>query len=113
MSDPAPSLRVVTRPGEGAGFRLAGVPVEEVPVGEEALRFRELLSDPAVGVLAVETAVLDAVPEHLARRDRARLAPVIIPFTLPHPSTPGGGQAFVAALIRGAIGYHVRLEGRR
>ena len=113
MSGPAPSLRVVTRPGEGTGFRLAGVPVEEIPVGEEALRFRDLLSDPAVGVLAVETGVLDAVPEHLTRRDLARPGPVVIPFTFPRPSAPGGGQAYVAALIRRAIGYHVRLEERR
>lgn len=113
MSGPAPSLRVVTRPGDGMGFRLAGVPVEEVPVGEEALRLREILSDPGVGVVAVETGVLDAVPEHPTRRDRARPAPVVIPFTLPRPSAPGGGQAYVAALIRRAIGYHVRLEERR
>ena len=113
MGTPLPSLRVVTRPGDGLGFRLAGVPVEEVPAGEEAARFRRLSADPGAGVLAIETTVLDAVPESLLRSAAARPLPVVVPFTLPRASAAGGGREFVAALIRRAIGYHVRLEGRR
>jgi V/A-type H+-transporting ATPase subunit F len=113
MDVPTRALRVVTRPGEGAGFRLAGVPVEEVEVGDEAARFRELTADPSLGVLAIETRVFEEVPEALARQVSARPFPVVLPFTLPRAAETGGGRAYVAALIRRAIGYHVKLEERR
>jgi len=106
-------LRVVTRPGDGAGFRLAGVPVDEVAAGEEAARFRMLLADPTLSVVAVETAVLADVPEPLLRRAAERGLPVVLPFALPRRlSEAAAGRAYVAALIRRAIGYHVKLEER-
>lgn len=110
-----PGLRVVTRPGDGLGFRLAGVAVEEVPGGEEAARFRRLLGDATLGVLAVENEVLRAVPEAILRRAAARGLPVLLPFALPRRfGEAGRGQAYVAALIRRAIGYHIKLaEARR
>ncbi len=113
MAAPIQGLRVVTRPEDGTGFRLAGVPVDEVAPGEERSRFRELVESPAVAVLAVETGVLSAVPERELRRVAARAQPVVLPFTLPRPTEPGGGRAYVLALIRRAIGYHVKLEERR
>jgi len=106
-------LHVVTRPGDGAGFRLAGVPVDEVGPGEEQARFRELVADPSLAVLAIETRVLEGVPEPILRKASARALPVVLPFTLPRTSGAGAGQAYVAALIRRAIGYHVKLEERR
>jgi V/A-type H+-transporting ATPase subunit F len=104
---------VVTRSGDGAGFRLTGVPVDEVAPGEEAARFRALAADPSIAVLAIETRVFDAVPEALVRQASARSLPVVLPFTMPRPSEAGGGRAYVAALIRRAIGYHVKMEERR
>jgi vacuolar-type H+-ATPase subunit F/Vma7 len=106
------ALRVVTRPGDGAGFRLAGVAVDEVPPGEEAARFAALAADPSLGVLAIDTRVLDAVPEPLLRRASSRAIPVVLPFSVPRRSDTGGG-AYVAELIRRAIGYHVKLGERR
>jgi len=108
------TLRIVTRPGDALGFLLAGAPVDEVPPGEEAARMRELFSDPTLAVLAVETEVLASVPEPLLRRAAERGLPVVLPFTLPRRlSEAGGGRAYIAALIRRAIGYHVKLEERR
>jgi V/A-type H+-transporting ATPase subunit F len=105
---------VVTRPGDGCGFRLAGVPVEEVAAGEEGVRFRGLLADPAVSVLAVDTEVLGSVPEPLLRRAAERGLPVVLPFTPARRlSEAAEGRAYVAALIRRAIGYHIKLEERR
>lgn len=107
-------LRVVVRPGDGAGLRLAGVAVEEVAAGDEPSRLRTLLADGAVSVLAVETTVLGAAPEAMLRRAAERSLPVILPFTLPRRlSEAEAGRAYVAALIRRAIGYHVKLEERR
>lgn len=109
-------LEMVVRPGDGLGFRLAGVTTHEVGRGEEAARFRDLLGDPEIGVLAVETEVLGAVPEHLLARAAARGLPVVLPFALPRRyGEPGRGREYVAALIRRAVGYHVKLgpEGER
>jgi vacuolar-type H+-ATPase subunit F/Vma7 len=112
MTSTTLALRVVTRPGDGSGFRLAGVQVDEVPPGEEAARFATLAADPSLGVLAVDSRVLDAVPEPLLRRASSRAVPVVLPFSIPR-WTDTGGSAYVAELIRRAIGYHVKLEERR
>ncbi len=106
------SLAIAVRPGDGLGFRLAGATVEEVPPGGEAAAFRRLLSDPHTGVLAVEEELLQAAPERLVRRARERGLPVILPFALPRRlGEEGRGRAYVAALIRRAIGYGVKLGG--
>ncbi|HEX9051817.1 MAG TPA: V-type ATP synthase subunit F [Anaeromyxobacter sp.] len=106
------SLAVAVRPGDGLGFRLAGATVEEVPPGGEAAAFRRLVSDPHVGVLAVEEALLQAVPARVLRRVRERGLPVILPFALPRRlGEEGRGRAYVAALVRRAIGYGVKLGG--
>ena len=111
---PPTGFKVVTRPGDGLGFRLAGAAVEEVAPGEEATRFRSLLADPQLGALAVEGQVLAAVPEALVRRAAARGLPVLLPFALPRRfAEPGRGEAYVAALIRRAIGYHIKLGEER
>jgi V/A-type H+/Na+-transporting ATPase subunit F len=111
---PGASLRlaVAVRPGDGLGFRLAGAAVEEVPPGGEAPAFRRLLGDPRVGVLAVEEALLAAVPARVLGRARERGIPVILPFALPRSlGEEGRGRAYVAALIRRAVGYGVKLAG--
>jgi len=54
--------------------------------------------------------VLRAVPEAILRRAAARGLPVLLPFALPRRfGEAGRGQAYVAALIRRAIGYHIKL----
>ncbi len=106
------SLAVAVRPGDGLGFRLAGATVEEVPPGGEAAAFRRLVSDPHAGVLAVEEELLAAVPARVLRRAHERGLPVILPFALPRRlGEEGRGRAYVAALIRRAIGYGVKLGG--
>ena len=105
-------LAVAVRPGDGLGFRLAGATVEEVPAGGEAAAFRKLVSDPRVGVVAVEEELLGAVPARVLRRAREAGLPVILPFALPRQwGEEGRGRAYVAALIRRAVGYAVKLGG--
>jgi V/A-type H+-transporting ATPase subunit F len=103
-------LKVVTRPGDGLGFRLAGVEVEELAPGAEAERLRQLLSDPSLGVVAVEARLVPAAPVIPFRQIRERGLPVLLPFALPRSwREPARGREYVAALIRRAIGYHIRL----
>jgi len=105
-------LAVAVRPGDGLGFRLAGAAVEEVPPGGEAAAFRRLLAEPRTGVLAVEEELLAAVPPRTLRRARAAGLPVLLPFALPRRwGEEGRGRAYVAALIRRAVGYAVKLGG--
>ncbi len=106
-------LAVVVRPGDALGFRLAGARVEEVPPGEEAAAFRTLLGEPDLGVVAVEEEVLQAAPPRALRRARERGIPVLLPFALPRRwGEEGRGRAYVAALIRRAVGYGVKLGGQ-
>ena len=104
-------LVVVARPGAAAGFRLAGVPVFEAPPGGEREALREAAASPGAGVVAADAEVLDLVPEEA--RPRGQI-PVVLPFVLPRRADDAGrGRALVAALVRRAVGYHVKLpEGR-
>jgi V/A-type H+-transporting ATPase subunit F len=104
-----PRLVVLARPDAALGFRLTGVPVFEAAPGEEARALRDALAASSDGVVAADQDVLSAIPE--VDRGRAPL-PLVIPFTLPRRwAESGGGSAWVAALVRRAIGYHVKLGG--
>jgi len=73
---------------------------------------KRIAADPAAAVLAVEEAVLAAIPERLVKRVRDRGLPVILPFALPRRwSDEGRGREYVAAIIRRAVGYGVKLGG--
>ena len=104
-------FKVATRPGDGLGFRLAGAPVEELAQGEEAERFKALLADASLGVLAVEQSLFERLPEPLLERAFREGIPVLLPFTLPRRFQEAGhGEEYVATLLRRAIGYHVKIQ---
>ncbi|HSN14023.1 MAG TPA: V-type ATP synthase subunit F [Anaeromyxobacteraceae bacterium] len=108
----AMKLAVLVRSDDSRGFILAGARVETAPPGEELSALRALLTDPALGVVAVQEEVLASVPPRVLRRARERGVPVLLPFTLPRSyGEAGRGREYVAALIRRAIGYAVRLAG--
>ena len=103
-------VAVAVRPGDDLGFRLAGAEVREVAPGDEPAAFRALLADARLGVVCVEEELLSAAPARLLARARARGLPVLLPFALPRRwGEAGRGQAWVAALIRRAVGYGVKL----
>jgi V/A-type H+-transporting ATPase subunit F len=105
-------LVVVTRPGEGLGFRLTGVPVWEIPVGEEAARLGGLAEDTAErpALVIIEDDVQRALPEALVARIERRGLPVLFPFALPRRTDARNAEDYVGTLVRRAIGFHVRLE---
>ena len=101
---------VAVRPGDALGFRLAGATVEEVGPGRRRRRFRRLAAAADAGVLAVEEELLAAARPRPLRRARERGLPVVLPFALPRRwGEEGRGRAYVAALIRRAVGYGVKL----
>ena len=104
-------FKVITRPGDGLGFRLAGAPVEELAEGEEAERFKALVADESLGVLAVEEQLMRRLPEPLLERIGREGVPVLLPFALPRRwQEAGRGEEYVATLMRRAIGYHVKIQ---
>lgn len=104
-------MKVVTRPGAGLGFRLAGVPVEEVAEDGAAERLAAIVEEPGLGLLAVDDALVPHMPQTVLERVTRNGVPIVLPVTLPGRWEGGvGGEDYVAALIRRAIGYHIKLQ---
>jgi V/A-type H+-transporting ATPase subunit F len=102
-------LRLLVRPGDALGLRLAGVEVEEVGEGAERARLSAALGDAKLAVVGIEAQLLAALGEEALERPGP---PVILPFALPRRmGDAGGGAQYVSALIRRAIGYHIKLGG--
>jgi vacuolar-type H+-ATPase subunit F/Vma7 len=105
-------LRIVCRPEVAAGFGLASVPVREAPtIADSATVLRELLDDPAIGVVLVEDDQFNHLPDDLRRRIAHRALPMVVPF--PGPSwqiRPEQAESYIVELLRQVIGYRVRLR---
>lgn len=105
-------LHVVVPRGASLGFALAGVSVEELEPALAREALRERLADPGVGVLAVESSLVAAIPAESRARAAREGLPLILPFTWPRAFLEEGhGEEYVAALIREAIGYHIKVGG--
>ena len=104
-------VRILCRPAIAAGFRLAGLdPLEAPDAADGARRLLGLLEQIDAGVILVEDEIYAALPDADRRRLARRPLPLVVPF--PSPSwapPPGGPEAFIAELLRQAIGYRVRI----
>lgn len=104
-------LKVVTRPGAALGFRLAGASVEEVDETRSAERIAALVEEAGLGILAVDDALLARVPASALERAARDGVPIVLPFTLPARwEEHVRGEEYVAALVRRAIGYHIKIQ---
>lgn len=103
-------VRVLCRPGVAAGFRLAGVtPTEAVDTAEGARLLRTMLDQPAHGVILVEEGIYAAVPDSTRRELSRRSLPMVVPIPGPTWAVAAQGpEAFIAELLRQAIGYRVK-----
>jgi vacuolar-type H+-ATPase subunit F/Vma7 len=104
-------VRIVCRPAVAAGFRLAGVePAEAADGGDGARRLAGLLQDEETGVILVQDDFYAALPVAERRALSRRAVPLVVPFPAPTwAPAPEGPEAFIAELLRQAIGYRVRL----
>ena len=105
------TVRVLARPAVAAGFRLAGLPSLETstPV-DGAKQVAALLDEPGLGVILVEAEIFDALSDEVRHELARRPLPMVVPF--PGPSwapAAQGPEAFIAELLRQAIGYRVKL----
>jgi vacuolar-type H+-ATPase subunit F/Vma7 len=106
------TLHVIARPEMAAGFRLAGLPVEETAsAAEGAARIEAFAMSPSAGVLLVEEELLDALPADVRESLARRQTPIIVP--VPRPAWAGRrerAESYILDLLQRAIGYRVRLQ---
>lgn len=106
------TVRVLASAASAAGFRLAGLAVDEIAKSEDAgSRLQILAALPHTGILLVEQALLDAVPETVRRDIERRAVPILVPIPAPAwAGAPSGAEDYILELLRRAIGYRVRLQ---
>jgi vacuolar-type H+-ATPase subunit F/Vma7 len=121
-------VRVLCRPPLAAGFRLAALtPMEAQDPEEGGRRLAALLDEQDLGVVLVEDALYAALPAaaqrrggggpgapagavEAPRRPAREPLPLVVPFPGPAWGPPHeGAEAYIAELLRRAIGYRVRL----
>jgi vacuolar-type H+-ATPase subunit F/Vma7 len=105
------TVRVLCSPAPASGFRLAGLtPIEVTDPVDGVRRLRESLEEPGLGVLLVEDRVYAALTDSDRHALSRRPLPMIVPFPAPAwAAREEGPEAFIAELLRQAIGYRVRL----
>ena len=104
-------VQVLCRPAIAAGFRLAGLrPDTATDAAEGARRLTAMLQEPDVGVVLAQADFLAALPESERRALARRPLPMVVPFPTPTwAPEEAAPEAFIAELLRRAIGYRVRL----
>jgi vacuolar-type H+-ATPase subunit F/Vma7 len=104
-------VAVVGDPSVTLGFRLAGIRPHVVDSKESAAGLlAQMERQPEWGVILVQEDFMPEQAPAAARRSREGL-PILVPF--PGPSRerpPGEAEAYVAELLRQAVGYRVRLR---
>lgn len=105
-------VRVLTSTAASAGFRLAGLTVDEVADPSTAsARLAAAAADSDVGIILIEQTLLDAVLPAVRRAVDRRPLPIIVPIPAPNWShAAADGESYIVELLRRAIGYRVRLQ---
>lgn len=105
------TVRVLCRPEVAAGFALAGLrPLEASDPADGVARLRELLRDPAAGVVLVEESFYEALPDDVRLELGRRPLPMVVPFPGPRWEGRREAESFIVELLRQVIGYRVRLK---
>lgn len=105
------AVRLLARPALAPTLSLAGLPVVEAETGAAAAeRLAELGAAPDVGVVLIEDALYDALPEESLREIAAAPLPMVVPFPGPVWALRPPAEEYVVELLRQAIGYRVRIR---
>jgi V/A-type H+-transporting ATPase subunit F len=105
-------LLVITDPDTGLGFRLAGLDTIEVTSAEEAAeRLLALLKGREPGVVIYSEEYRRALPEKTQAVLEESVSPVFFAIPIARARQVGEPrEAYVARLLRRAIGYQVKLK---
>ena len=102
-------VKVICGVDRDIGFLLAGVETETCATAERARQSVDRsLSDPDLGVLLVDEALMATLDSRTLRRLEASERPVVIP--LPLDISAGAEREYLEKMIQRVIGYQVRLE---
>jgi len=105
---------VITSPALAAGFALAGV---DAYVADSATEAKKLLADlmhePEVGIIAMDTGYLSELDEGTRRRASESVAPVVVALPTGVPTTAGiPAREQIAEMMRRAIGFRISFKER-
>lgn len=105
-------VRVLASTATSAGYRLAGLTVDEVALAADAGdRLATAAGDADVGIILVEQRLLDAVPSAVRRAVDRRPLPIIVPIPAPNwTHATSDAESYIVELLRRAIGYRVKLQ---
>lgn len=105
------TVHVLCTPAVAPGFWLTGLPVvlaEDGPAAAHLLA--DLRARLEVGVVLIESALYDALPEETLLRIAASASPMVVPFPSPVWIERPPAEEYIVELLRRAIGYRVRLR---
>lgn len=102
---------VVADPVVALGFRLVGLEPRVVDSARSAAdELDAMLRDPRWGVILVQEDLMPNPEPASVTRSKSGL-PILVPFPRPGRERPAGeAEAYVAELLRRAVGYRVRLR---
>lgn len=105
-------VEAIGRPEVAAGFAFAGLSTREVASADEAAEWvRQARQQSDVGVILLEDALYEQLPEELLRAIGRRPLPMLVPFPGPRwEARPEEAEAYVIELLRRVVGYRVRLK---
>ncbi len=105
-------LLVIAGEDVAPGFRLGGF--DCIEVRDKALvptLIEDIVKEGRYGLVCIEDRFMNSIPRDLMRRIDKEGLPVMIPVTIPRSWGEGEPkESPIAALIRRAIGYHIKLK---
>lgn len=90
------------------GFALCGIRQEIAGRDEAEARLRQLIVEKDVGLLVIDERLAAAIPRECLEAIEEGWHGLLV--TLPAPNAEAGEEDRWQALLRRALGYHVRLE---
>lgn len=102
-------VKVICRRDRDLGFALAGVETEACTTPDGARQaLNRALSDPEIGVLLVDEALMIMLDPRMLRRLESSERPLAI--AVPLDISAGAEREYLERMIQRVIGYQVRLE---
>lgn len=89
------------------GFTMGGAVQHSVAAAEAEAALREVLADPESGVVVVDERLVEGIGMERFREMERRWFGILL--VLPAPEGEAG-EDYALALIRRALGYHVKLQ---
>ena len=106
------TVRAIADPWLAAGFRMAGLAVDEATTALEASAIlARVAATPGTGVILISQAWFDTLPEPQRRALEQTPVPIVVPVPAPEwHEHRGTAESYILDLLQRAIGYRVRLQ---